>query len=86
ELAWRSGRPVRYLLGGTRAWQAQGLPLAQGADGVLTGDDDQSISPYLFDDLSARDQGFRDYLDWELGLVAQLERDGSEDIRLIAAA
>lgn len=86
ELAWRTGRPVRYLLGGTRAWQAQGLPLAQGADGVLTGDDDQSISPYLFDDLSARDQGFRDYLDWELGLVAQLERDGSADIRLIAAA
>ncbi|WP_241144619.1 rhodanese-like domain-containing protein, partial [Achromobacter xylosoxidans] len=86
ELAWRSGRPVRYLLGGTRAWQAQGLPLARGADGVLTGDDDQSISPYLFDDLSARDQGFRDYLDWELGLVAQLERDGGADIRLIAAA
>lgn len=86
ELAWRTGRPVRYLLGGTRAWQAQGLPLARGADGVLTGDDDQSISPYLFDDLSARDQGFRDYLDWELGLVAQLERDGSADIRLIAAA
>ncbi|MCG2606883.1 MAG: rhodanese, partial [Achromobacter sp.] len=86
ELAWRSGRPVSYLLGGTRAWQAQGLPLAQGAEGVLTGDDDQSISPYLFDDLSARDQGFRDYLDWELGLVAQLERDGSADIRLIAAA
>ena len=86
ELAWRTGRPVHYLLGGTRAWQAQGLPLARGADGVLTGDDDQSISPYLFDDLSARDQGFRDYLDWELGLVAQLERDGSADIRLIAAA
>lgn len=86
ELAWRSGRPVRYLLGGTRAWQAQGLPLARGAEGVLTGDDDQSISPYLFDDLSARDQGFRDYLDWELGLVAQLERDGGADIRLIAAA
>ena len=85
DLAWRTGRPVNYLLGGTRAWQAQGLTLAQGADGVLTGDDDQSISPYLFDDLSARDQGFREYLDWELGLVAQLERDGSADIRLIAS-
>ncbi len=84
ELAWRTGRPVRYLLGGTRAWAAQGLPLATGAQGVLTGDDDQSISPYLFEDLAARDQGFREYLDWELGLVAQLEREGSEDIRLIA--
>ncbi|WP_447919663.1 rhodanese-like domain-containing protein [Achromobacter aegrifaciens] len=84
ELAWRSQRPVRHLLGGTRAWKAQGLELARGTDGVLTGDDDQSISPYLFDDPAPRDQGFRDYLDWELGLVAQLERDGSEDFRLIA--
>lgn len=85
ELAWRGKRAAQYLLGGTRAWKAQGLDLATGSAGVLTGDDDQSISPYLFDDLSARDQGFREYLDWELGLVAQLERDGSEDIRLIAA-
>ncbi|CAB3629149.1 rhodanese-like domain-containing protein [Achromobacter pestifer] len=86
EFAWRGSRPVRYLVGGTRAWKAQGLELATGAAGVLTGDDDHSISPYLFDDLSARDQGFREYLDWELGLVAQLERDGNADIRLIAAA
>ena len=84
ELGWRSQRPVRYLLGGTRAWKEQGLELARGAQGVLTGDDDQSISPYLLDDLAARDQGFRDYLDWELGLVAQLEREGSRDFRLIA--
>jgi len=61
------------------------LPLGTGAAGVLTGDDDQSISPYLFDDLAARDDGFREYLDWELGLVAQLERDGSQDISLIPA-
>lgn len=86
ELAWRSQRPVRYLLGGTRAWAAQGLELSRGAAGVLTADDDQSISPYLFDDLAARDQGFREYLDWELGLVEQLERDGSKDIRLIGQA
>jgi len=85
ELAWRGERPVQYLLGGTQAWKAQGLELATGAAGVLTGDDDQSISPYLFEDLSARDQGFREYLDWELGLVAQLERDGSAGIRLIPA-
>jgi rhodanese-related sulfurtransferase len=84
ELAWRSQRPVRYLLGGTRAWKEQGLELARGGQGVLTGDDDQSVSPYLLDDLAARDQGFRDYLDWELGLVAQLEREGSQEFRLIA--
>lgn len=86
ELAHQTGRPVQYLLAGTRGWKAQGLALATGADGVLTGDEDQAISPYLYDDLSARDQGFRDYLDWELGLVAQLERDGTAGIRLIPQA
>lgn len=83
ELAFRIGRPVQYLLGGTHAWKAEGRPLATGAQGVLTGDDDQAISPYLYGDVAARDQGFRDYLDWELGLVAQLTRDGTAGIRLI---
>lgn len=88
ELAWQlRGKPlnVQALLGGTRAWKAQGLPLATGAAGVLTGDDDQQISPYLFDDLEARNAGFREYLDWELGLVEQLERAGARDIKLIEA-
>jgi rhodanese-related sulfurtransferase/predicted metal-dependent enzyme (double-stranded beta helix superfamily) len=85
ELAWRGVRQVQVLLGGTRAWREAGLDLDTGASGVLTSDDDQSISPYLFDDLAARDEGFREYLDWELGLVAQLERDGGEQIRLIPA-
>lgn len=85
ELAWRGVRRVQVLLGGTRAWKEAGLDLDTGASGVLTSDDDQSISPYLFDDLAARDAGFREYLDWELGLVAQLERDGGEQIRLIPA-
>ncbi len=86
ELAWRGVRQVQVLLGGTRAWKEAGLDLDTGASGVLTSDDDQSISPYLFDDLAARDEGFREYLDWELGLVAQLKRDGGEQIRLIPAA
>jgi len=91
ELHWRlrrqDGAPAVYALtGGTRAWQAQGLPLGTGAGGVLTGDDDQDISPYLLDDVAARNAGFKHYLDWELGLVAQLERAGASDIKLIEAA
>ena len=86
ELAWRTGRPVRYLLGGVRAWQTLALPVQQGDEGVLTGDDDKDISPYGLSDLKARDAGFRHYLDWELGLVAQLARDGSNDFRLIPAS
>jgi hypothetical protein len=51
--------------------------VAQGADGVLTGDDDHWYSPYHHADLAARDAGFQHDLDWELGLVAQLEREGT---------
>ncbi|MBV8620063.1 MAG: sulfurtransferase [Curvibacter sp.] len=86
ELAARSGRSdVRWLLGGTEAWAASGLPLSQGAQQVLTGDDDHWYSPYAHADLSHRDAGFRAYLDWELGLVAQLEREDPIGIRLIPA-
>ncbi|MEG1456695.1 MAG: rhodanese-like domain-containing protein, partial [Comamonas sp.] len=40
ELAARTGRDVRAIAGGTAAWVAADLPVAQGAEGVLTGDDD----------------------------------------------
>ncbi len=82
----REGRTVKAISGGTDAWVAASLPTASGAEGVLTGDDDHWYSPYAHADLAARDAGFRAYLDWELGLVAQLEREGDVGIRLVAAA
>jgi len=84
ELAHRSGRDVRAISGGTDAWAAAGLPLATGAEGVLTGDDDHWYSPYAHTDPATRNAGFKQYLDWELGLVAQLEREGDVGIRLLA--
>jgi len=86
ELAARSGRDVRTLAGGTQAWVAAGLPTGSGSAGVLTGDDDHWYSPYAHTDLAARDAGFKGYLDWEIGLVAQLEREGDVGIRLVPAA
>lgn len=86
ELAARTGRLVRTIAGGTRAWIAAGLPVGHGDEGVLTGDDDQWYSPYSHRDLVRRDAGFRDYLDWELGLVAQLEREGFTGFRLVDPA
>ncbi|MDB5828884.1 MAG: Rhodanese-like protein [Variovorax sp.] len=86
ELIERTGRDVRAIAGGTEAWVAAGLPVVQGADGVLTGDDDHWYSPYAHADLATRDAGFRIYLDWELGLVAQLEREADVTIRLAPAA
>ncbi|MDB5914630.1 MAG: Rhodanese-like protein [Ramlibacter sp.] len=85
ELAERTGRDVRNLVGGTQAWLAAGLPTSSGADGVLTGDDDHWFSPYHHADLQRRDAGFRAYLDWELGLVEQLQRAGETGIRLLPA-
>ncbi|GKS98295.1 sulfurtransferase [Acidovorax sp. SUPP3434] len=85
ELAARTGRDVRALAGGTRAWAAAGLGVAQGDAGVLTGDDDHWYSPYAHSDLQRRDDGFNAYLEWELGLVAQLEREGATGIRLLPA-
>ncbi|MET3431165.1 rhodanese-related sulfurtransferase/predicted metal-dependent enzyme (double-stranded beta helix superfamily) [Herbaspirillum seropedicae] len=82
----RSAKPVQPLLtlrGGAQAWTAAELPTDSGSDGVVTGDDDQSYSPYLHKDLTLRNAGFEEYLEWELGLVAQLEREGHTGIALI---
>ena len=86
ELALRTGRDVRALVGGTAAWVAAGLPTGSGAENVLTGDDDHWFSPYHHADLALRDAGFRRYLDWEIGLVEQLVREGETGIRLVPAA
>lgn len=79
-----AGRDIRAIRGGTRAWVAAALPTGEGSAGVLTGEEDHSYSPYLYRDLALRDAGFQAYLDWELGLVAQLEREGYTGISLIA--
>ncbi|MBN8758777.1 MULTISPECIES: rhodanese-like domain-containing protein [Variovorax] len=83
ELAARTGRTVRAIAGGTQAWSAARLPTSAGSEGVLTGDDDHWYSPYAHTDLAKRDAGFKQYLDWEIGLVAQLEREGDVGIRLV---
>jgi len=86
ELGARIGRDVYALAGGTQAWAAARLPTGSGPEGVLTGDDDHWYSPYAHADLLKRDAGFKQYLDWEVGLVAQLEREGDVGIRLVAPA
>lgn len=86
ELGARIGREVHALAGGTQAWTAARLPTAAGPEGVLTGDDDHWYSPYAHADLARRDAGFKEYLDWEIGQVAQLEREGDVGIRLVEPA
>ncbi|MSP67415.1 MAG: thiosulfate sulfurtransferase [Alphaproteobacteria bacterium] len=75
ELAQAVKGRVRVLRGGTRAWAAAGLPLAQGPERLLeSADDDVFLQPYR----RAGDvaQAMRDYLTWEVDLVHQIEREG----------
>lgn len=74
----RRGIDAQALRGGNAAWFDAGLPTAGGRDGILTGDDDAWYGGYAYDDETERDARFRAYLDWEIGLVAQLQRDGAE--------
>jgi 3-mercaptopyruvate sulfurtransferase SseA len=67
-------RPVRFLKGGSAAWQAAGQPLssdAKMADEAV----DQWRKPYeRSGDTKA---AMQEYLTWEVDLLPRIERDGS---------
>ncbi|MFC4275670.1 rhodanese-like domain-containing protein [Achromobacter aloeverae] len=77
-----TGRTVHVLRGGSRAWFAAGLETGTGREGIETGEEDTWYGPYVYRDLAERDAKFRAYLDWEIGLVAQLEREPHVGINL----
>lgn len=64
---------VRVLAGGTGAWVASGRALETGLSDPLTSPTDVYKRPYEGTDNAA--EKMQAYLDWEYGLVAQLERD-----------
>lgn len=68
-----SGRQVSVLEGGTAAWKAIGLPLETGETALLHAADDVWRSPYQ--EAGDRHAAFRRYLDWEIDLIRQIERD-----------
>ncbi|HRD34972.1 MAG TPA: rhodanese-like domain-containing protein [Rhodocyclaceae bacterium] len=81
ELAALASAPVRVLDGGTAAWKAARQPLETGATALLHPADDVWRSPYqAADPLSA----FREYLDWEINLLRQFERDATVSFRVFA--
>jgi hypothetical protein len=61
------------LQGGTPAWAADGRALEQGATRRLSEPQDRYRRPY--EGIGVPPEAMRAYLDWEYGLVAQLERD-----------
>jgi rhodanese-related sulfurtransferase len=82
EIAGRTDRSVRVLVGGTAAWRAVGLPLVTEITEPVHPFEDLWLTPYHAKDRFA---AFREYLDWEIGLVAQLERDGTSRFRVFPA-
>lgn len=75
ELSRATERTVSALRGGTSAWRAAGLPLEKGTGSQVHPMEDTWASPYHASTEAERFAGFRAYLDWEIGLVPQLERD-----------
>ncbi|WP_347557018.1 rhodanese-like domain-containing protein [Robbsia sp. KACC 23696] len=80
-LASQGAPAIQVLLGGTRRWQALGLPEAHGDEGNLTGQADRRYGAYDV----PREQAAKamvDYLEWELQLVEQLARDGTSNMAI----
>ena len=67
---------VSVLDGGTAAWTAAGLDLVAGeGDRIAANVNDVWLRPY--DRGASVEDAMREYLAWEIDLVAQLERDGT---------
>ncbi|MDA8456110.1 rhodanese-like domain-containing protein [Acidovorax sp. GBBC 3334] len=75
DVARWTGAPVSVLEGGTQAWIDAGLPLDQGEARLASPRTDRYRRPYEGTD--APREAMQAYLDWEFGLIAQLDRDGT---------
>lgn len=81
KLEQLTGRPVLALKGGNTAWKAAGLPVESGETRLLLPRVDRYPRPY--EDRDVAPAALRTYLDWERGLIAQLDRDGSHGFRVL---
>ncbi|MDX6432782.1 MAG: hypothetical protein QOE54_5148 [Streptosporangiaceae bacterium] len=84
DLAAVTSRPIRVLDGGTAAWRAAGFPLEDGNQTWLHEADDAVASGWRETDPELRKAGFRRYLSWEAGLVAELRADDTVPFKSFA--
>lgn len=73
--------PCAALWGGTRAWRDAGLPMEAGQTRMADPPTDVWYRPY--DYRENVEAAMHRYLDWEVDLVAQVERDGDARFTLI---
>ncbi|SDG43934.1 MULTISPECIES: rhodanese-related sulfurtransferase [unclassified Duganella] len=81
DLRLLTALPILVLSGGTDAWTAAGQPLEAGATRLASPLIDRYRRPYEGTD--NRTEAMQAYLDWEYGLVAQLEKDGTHGFKVI---
>ncbi|MBI6941399.1 rhodanese-related sulfurtransferase [Pseudomonas putida] len=74
--------PVYVLEGGTARWIAAGEPVEAGETHLAAARTDRYRRPYEGTDNPR--EAMQGYLDWEFGLIAQLERDGTHGFRVLS--
>ena len=81
KLQQLTGKPVFLLEGGNAAWRAAGLPEERGESWLLSERKDRYRRPYEGTDIAP--EAMQAYLDWEYGLVDQLEKDATHGFTVI---
>jgi len=81
DVAEHPGTEVMTLAGGTAGWTGSGRPLSAGPGVMLSPLVDVYRRPYEGTGVDAA--AMRAYLDWEHGLVEQLERDGTHHFTVL---
>lgn len=79
EIAAITGGEVFVLEGGTQAWRAAGHPMEEGETRLT--DDTDDVWVKVHDRAGNRDQAMKDYLNWEVDLMTQIERDDDAGFR-----
>ena len=76
------GFDAAALAGGTAAWEAAELPFEAGMTRLLVEPDDVYLRAYDGTDPVEIEKAMNDYLEWEIGLVAQIARPGGVTFRV----
>jgi rhodanese-related sulfurtransferase len=84
ELSAVTSRPVRVLDGGNAAWLQAGYGLSAEDSAFLHEPFDAVASGWRETEPEAQKAGFRRYLSWELGLVAELREDDTVPFKTFA--
>ena len=70
---------VLFLEGGTEAWEDSGFPISSGFENLTTENNDIQYKAHDYDENI--EYHMKEYIDWEIGLVDLVEKDGTAQFR-----